>query len=110
MRKGPALALVIALLVLAAWCLLMWGIDRALQSWSDRRRNRGFVIRHVERPDTGTVTGFPKDPRRLLVVGTDGKCYCPLFVQTYTPGVGDTVALIWADGEPIVTGKQGSRG
>lgn len=32
------MGLVIALLILAAYSLLMWGIDTALQAWSDRRR------------------------------------------------------------------------
>jgi hypothetical protein len=41
MRKGPALALLIALGILAVWCLVMFVIDRALQRWSDRTRDRG---------------------------------------------------------------------
>jgi hypothetical protein len=35
------MALVIALLILAAWCMVMFVIDRALQRWSDRMRGRG---------------------------------------------------------------------
>jgi hypothetical protein len=35
------MALVIALLILAAWCMVMWGIDRALDRWVQRRRDHG---------------------------------------------------------------------
>jgi hypothetical protein len=41
MRKGPAVALLIAVGVLAAYCALMWAIDRALARWVDRMRDRG---------------------------------------------------------------------
>jgi hypothetical protein len=102
------MALVIALLILAAWCMVMWCIDRALDRWVQRRRNHGFEIRHIERPRTGTITGFSKDPRRVLVLGSDRKNYCPLFTQGYTPGVGDEVALVWAAGEPVIIGKIGT--
>lgn len=60
------------------------------------------------RPPTGTVATVPPSSDTITVTGADGATYTAYFLSSYTPTVGDLVALQWNAGTPTVVGKVGA--
>lgn len=57
------------------------------------------------RPATATVDAVPVGSPTVSVSDDDGKDYQAVYLSSYTPTVGDRVALDWAAGAPRITGK-----
>lgn len=59
---------------------------------------------NLTRPATATVSAVPVGSPTITVQDAAGNTYTAVHLSSYTPTVGDNVALTWAAGAPTVTG------